>query len=500
MIKIYIDKHLDFLPVLPEKSELTDNAAEAELLFLGNGALQDIARADGMVVACLDPETVQDMGEEEIASMHDIWLLPVLPRLWQARLDKLVEWISELNKAQIEKSWLETLIDSMPDMIWFKNRDGLHMKVNQAFCKAAGKTRRMIEGRDHYFIWNVDKNSADHDETCINSEEEVIKANKTCTFNETLKIGNEKRHLLTYKTPIHDRHGSIIGTVGVAHDITNILNLSMEIEIFLEAMPFPIIMHDEKGIITHMNQKFSDFFQEKKKDIIGVNYRDWKNWFFTREAGSLGFMDKDEKKYVSVRETDLKDIFGNVFGGLAVFSDITAEKNLEIQIRKNASEDHLTGLANRHALNEYFEQLNKEIFHLLYLDLDNFKAVNDRWGHETGDMALRKIASVMRETCPDDFLARLGGDEFLVCITREMDHDSLISLAEKIQTNLAEWFNSLEKLSDVSLSIGIRAACNSESPVEQLIHEADQAMYEAKMNGKAQAKVWKNKHSEMQEK
>lgn len=487
MIKIHIDPTLDFHPKIPKNAEFTDNPAEAEILFTPGAAIGNKAH----VIACRSPKDVLDMDAEEIAACHDVWLMPVIPALWQARLDKLVEWLAELNTARMEKSWLETLIDSMPDMIWFKSLDGLHMKVNQAFCKAAGKTRKMIEGRDHYFIWNVDPNSSEHDETCVTSEAEVIKANKTCTFNETLKIGDQKRHLLTYKTPIHDRHGEIIGTVGVAQDITNILNLSMEIEIFLEAMPYPIIMHDDKGIITHMNQKFADFFNERKSDIIGVNYWDWKNWFFSHEAGSLVFMDHNKKKFVSVRETDLKDIFGNVFGGVTVFSDITAEKSLEIQIRKNASEDHLTGLANRHALTEYFDKMNKEVFHLLYIDLDNFKAVNDRWGHETGDMALRKIASVMRETFPDDFLVRLGGDEFLVCITREIDDAELSALAAKVQSNLSSWFSSLEKLSDVSLSIGIRPACNPEAPLDQLIHEADQAMYAAKRDGKAQAKIWK---------
>lgn len=486
MIKIYIDPALDFHPQLPQRSELTDNPEDAELLFL----LRPVAWKNAHVIACIDQEAAQNIKTEDISSCHDIWLLPVIPALWQARLETLIEWLSELNTTRMEKSWLETLIDSMPDMIWFKSLDGLHMKVNQAFCKAAGKTRKMIEGRDHYFIWNVDPNSADHDETCVTSEAEVIKANKTCTFNETLKIGDQKRHLLTHKTPIHDRHGEIIGTVGVAQDITNILNLSMEIEIFLEAMPYPIIMHDDKGIITHMNQKFADFFNERKSDIIGVNYWDWKNWFFAHEAGSLVFKDHNKKKFVSVRETDLKDIFGNVFGGVTVFSDITAEKSLEIQIRKNASEDHLTGLANRHALTEYFHKIDKDAFHLLYIDLDNFKAVNDRWGHETGDMALRKIASVMRETFPDDFLVRLGGDEFLVCITREIEDNELSELAAKVQKNLSNWFSSLEKLSDVSLSIGIRPACDRQAPLEQLIHEADQAMYAAKRGGKAQAKIW----------
>lgn len=486
MIKIYIDPFINYNPTLPKNSELTDSPIDADIAFVPDNSI----KTKGYAIACIDREKVVEMEEAEIAAFHDIWFLPVIPQLWQNRLDTLVGWITELNTAQIEKSWLETLIDSIPDMIWFKSLDGLHMKVNKAFCKAAGKTRKMIEGRDHYFIWNVDKNSSDYDETCISSEEEVIKANKTCVFNETLKIGNQKRHLVTYKTPILDRHGKIIGTVGVAHDITSILNLNREIEIFLKAMPFPIIMHDDKGIITHMNQHFADFFHEKKEDIIGTNYKDWKAWFFTNEVGSLVFTDEEGKKFVSLKETDLKDIFGNVFGGVAVFSDITAEKDLEIQIRRNACEDHLTGLNNRHALNEFFEQMNHDIFHLLYLDLDNFKAVNDRWGHETGDLALRKIASVMKELCPEDFLARLGGDEFLICIARQMESGDLTELANKIQNKLSEWFSSLEKFTGVSLSIGIRPSCTADSPVDQLIHEADQAMYEAKRNGKAQAKIW----------
>lgn len=485
-VKIYIDPNLDFHPNLPKQAEITDNPDRAELLFTTG-----TRTGNGYVVACRGLDAAQDMGEDEIAAFHDIWLFPVIPSLWQARLEKLVAQIAELNTTKIEKSWLETLIDTMPDMVWFKSLDGLHMKVNLAFCKAAGKTRKMIEGRDHYFIWNVDKNSVNDDEACASSDTEVLKANRVCTFNEILRIGNQKRHLQTYKAPIHDRHGEVIGTVGIAHDITNILNLNMEMDIFLEAMPFPIIIHNEKGIITHMNEKFASFFHEKKSDIIGTDYGDWKAWFFTCEAATLSFMDNGEKKFLSVMETELKDIFGNVFGGLAVFSDITAEKKLEIQIRRNANEDHLTGLANRYALNEYFQKMDKDaVFHLLYIDLDNFKAVNDRWGHETGDVALKKVASVMRETCPDDFLARLGGDEFLICIAREMQGEELAALAEKIQANLSSWFSSMEKLSNISLSIGIRPACDPKFPLARLIHEADQAMYAAKRNGKAQVKIW----------
>ncbi|MCM1128782.1 MAG: diguanylate cyclase [Alistipes senegalensis] len=487
MIKIYIEEGIDFCPDLPKDCEFTDHLGNAELAFVKN---YSAARSQACLVACLEQAAVMKMTEDEIGAFNDIWFLPVIPQLWQSRLDKLVDQMRNLNTFRLEKVWLDTLMDSIPNMIWFKSLDGLHMKVNQAFCKAAGKTRKMIEGKDHYFIWNVDKNSADHDDTCINSEAEVIKANKTCTFDETLKIGNQKRRLITYKTPIHDRHGNIIGTVGVAQDVTNILNLNMEMEIFLEAMPFPIVIHNDKGIITHLNQRFTDYFHERKDDIVGVNYNDWKSWFFTQEMNSLSFMDADEKRFVSIRETSMRDIFGAVFGGVVVFSDITAEKKLEIQIHRNANEDHLTGLANRHAVDQYFKHAVSGIFHLLYVDLDNFKSVNDRWGHETGDQALKKLADVMRETCPDDFIARLGGDEFLICIHHEREESELVSLADSIREKLEEWFKASHKLSGVSVSIGVRANCTAETPVGQLIHEADQAMYEAKRNGKSQTRTW----------
>lgn len=471
---------------LPEGCELAASPSDADVLFLEEP--METQKPEAYKIGCLSREKITGMSQEEISYYYDVWVLPPVPGLWRARFHNLIINIRELQTAYLEKSWLETLIDSMPDMVWFKSLDGLHMKVNQAFCKACGKTKRMIEGRDHYFIWNVDQNDADHDDTCVESEKEVVKANRTCSFNEVLKIGDRKRHLLTHKTPIHDRHGGIIGTVGVAHDITNILNLNMEIEIFLEAMPFPLIMFDDKHIITHINKIFSAFFHEKKSDIIGTNYYDWKKWFFKEGKTSYSF--DNGKKFVSILETDLKDVFGNVFGGVSAFRDITAEKSLEIQILKNATEDSLTGLANRHALSEFFDNMGDDPFHLLYIDLDNFKHVNDMYGHETGDMALRKIAKVMREVCPQDFLARLGGDEFLICLKRDISSEELISLANIIQATLNDWFSSLEKFSGISLSIGIRPDCDLETPVEQLIHEADQAMYSAKRSGKAQARLW----------
>lgn len=487
MLKIYIDDSIGFHPTLPSGCEFTRDVSNADVAFVKTA---EAAEGVPYVIGCLERALVLTMDKSSIDKFYNVWILPVIPNLWQIRMENVISLIADLNTARIENAWLETLINSLPDMVWFKSLDGLHMKVNQAFCKAAGKTRKMIEGRDHYFIWNVEKDNSDYDDTCIASEQEVIKAGKTCKFHETLKIGNEKRHLLTHKTPISDRHGKIIGTVGVAHDITNILNLNMEMEIILKAIPYPIILHDDKNKITHINPHFEDFFHERLSDLIGATYDDWKQWFFVREASCYSFMDGDEKKYVNIKETAIRDIFGNVCGGVCVFSDITAEKNLEIEIRKNAYEDHLTGLANRHAMNEYFSKMGSEVFQLLYLDMDNFKAVNDRFGHDAGDLALRQIAAVMRETCPGEFLARLGGDEFLICIGGPREVEELGVIADTLQEKLTSWLHASDKYAGVSLSVGIRPGCTRGTPIDQLISEADKAMYEAKRRGKAQATVW----------
>lgn len=136
------------------------------------------------------------------------------------------------------------------------------------------------------------------------------------------------------------------------------------------------------------------------------------------------------------------------------------------------------------------------ISHLLYLDLDNFKHVNDTFGHEAGDAALCSLAESIKEVFPEDFAARLGGDEFVICVCREMEVPALVALANVLQKKVTDLFANSDQLKNISLSIGVRAHCPADAPIDQLIREADGAMYKAKELGKARVELWRKQANE----
>lgn len=115
------------------------------------------------------------------------------------------------------KQYLDAAINSSPNMIWYKAKDGTHEKVNDGFCKIVGKPKETVEGRDHCFIWDA---TAEDAEVCAATDRKVMAAGTTCTAEENVKSGGEMKLFITYKTPLYDVDGSIMGTVGVGIDVT----------------------------------------------------------------------------------------------------------------------------------------------------------------------------------------------------------------------------------------------------------------------------------------
>jgi diguanylate cyclase (GGDEF)-like protein len=170
-----------------------------------------------------------------------------------------------------------------------------------------------------------------------------------------------------------------------------------------------------------------------------------------------------------------------------------AERALSAQLSHQVVHDPLTGAANRvlisdrlgHALARVRRQESQVA--VLFIDVDNFKLVNDELGHETGDFVLTAIAQRLAECVrPTDTVGRFGGDEFLV-ICEDLTHDGQgVEIAERILEGLSRPFETPFGERIVSASIGV-APCGSGRPesVANLIRAADQAMYRAKMEGKA---------------
>ncbi len=176
---------------------------------------------------------------------------------------------------------------------------------------------------------------------------------------------------------------------------------------------------------------------------------------------------------------------------LAVGLDITEKKRSDEHIIWLAEHDVLTELYNRRKFNSTFEQLlnnAKRFDHqgaLLFLDLDQFKDINDRYGHKAGDQVLKQVAeTLLTLSRTTDSVARLGGDEFAI-ILPQTDEDGAINFAQKIIEQLAQInisFNSLKY--KVTTSIGIVQFPLEDQTIEELISNADIAMYQAKAKGK----------------
>ena len=160
--------------------------------------------------------------------------------------------------------------------------------------------------------------------------------------------------------------------------------------------------------------------------------------------------------------------------------------------------DPLTGLFNRRAfekkLDEEFERAKRYRHHLslLILDIDNFKLINDTYGHHGGDAALVKISDTLREkTRQSDFPSRYGGEEF-VLVLPETDQDSALQVAAKILEAIrSSTFGSPNQLFRLTVSIGLTSTSNrSYTEWPQMLKDADQALYVAKNSGKDRIETW----------
>ncbi|MFH1493713.1 MAG: EAL domain-containing protein [Pseudomonadota bacterium] len=179
-----------------------------------------------------------------------------------------------------------------------------------------------------------------------------------------------------------------------------------------------------------------------------------------------------------------------VIGAVVTFRDITERKSHEEQLAHQATHDSLTGLANRTILNDRIGLLieravrEKSAIALLLLDLDRFKEINDSLGHGAGDELLQDMATLLSDLMRDsDTVARLGGDEFVILV--EMNTaDSAIPVAQKILEALKEPFSISGREVFASTSIGISLYPKDGASGEELLKNADVAMYLAKKQGR----------------
>jgi diguanylate cyclase (GGDEF)-like protein/PAS domain S-box-containing protein len=189
---------------------------------------------------------------------------------------------------------------------------------------------------------------------------------------------------------------------------------------------------------------------------------------------------------------------GVVTGTLGMFMDISERKRAEEQLLHDALHDGLTGLANRALFMDHLrltigrcKSRHANPYAVLFLDYDRFKVVNDSLGHAEGDELLKQIARRLELwTRSGDLVARFGGDEFVVLLTELAKPDDALEVARRIQDDLQRPFDINGSEVVISASIGIALSADGAGSAEEMLRDADIAMYSAKTKGRARYQVF----------
>ena len=182
---------------------------------------------------------------------------------------------------------------------------------------------------------------------------------------------------------------------------------------------------------------------------------------------------------------------GEITGAVVTFTDISERRQAERQILHLATHDALTGLPTLRLANDRLTtaigraRRNKDKVAVMFIDLDEFKSVNDTYGHDAGDAMLRHVAEILRLSVREtDTASRVGGDEFLVVVSELHSVADATRIAEKIIQRVSQPIQLQGKQAAVGASIGISVYPDHGGEAEQLIKLADAAMYEVKKSGK----------------
>lgn len=460
--------------------------------------LPEASREKCLVVYLLSVDETGSVKQEQLAKADMLWMMPgerYQKDLLEVYYKKLLLFMKDVADNRKQKICFQTLIDSLPDLIWFKDRKGAHLMVNNGFCSAVEKTKEQIYKKGHYYIWDIPKEEYEQgDYVCLESEDIVMAARKTCLFDENVKTKSGMRLFKTYKSPLIDADEEIFGTCGFAHDVTELQNISKELSIVLKSFPLAVVIEDPKGMAVSVNPEFLRYFPN---ETLGEDqsFADWKQKLLAEKSVKNGdsieieLDDGEDKTVLMYREAPVIDVFGEALGTIDIFQDITIEKKFGEQTLYAATTDFLTGLNNRRSLFRYLDEtLSCPQMTVITLDLDNFKQVNDMYGHKEGDRALVETARLLRECFPQDFIARLGGDEFIIVQVRSITAEELRKEVGYMIDTMHAYYGSDEKFSGMTVSAGAAYSiidAGAVHEIENLMQRSDKALYKAKESGKA---------------
>ncbi|WP_462160023.1 sensor domain-containing protein [Pseudoalteromonas sp. GB56] len=419
-------------------------------------------------------------------------------------VSKIARDISQEVELAKKATLLNAIVTSSDDAIISKTLDGVVTSWNEGAQKMFGYEADEMLGQSILKLFPVDKKN--EEKYLI---DKIVRGKNVDNFQTVrLRKDGSKVPIDVSLSPIKDEQGVIIGVSKIARDISKRLQLEQKTKYFqaiVDSSDDAIISRDVNGLITSWNKGAEVLFGYSAEQMIGNDMnafipeqcRGEEEFIFNQiENGNQvdHYVTQRVNRHgqilnVSLSVSPIKDVDGDVVGISSIFHDVTAQYEAENTLKMLGEIDILTQLLNRKAL---VQKLQEEIrqckgglgLGLIYLDLDRFKDINDKQGHEYGDAVLCHIADVVADIVYEKgVIGRIGSDEFLILLPR-CDVDAVEKIAQTILHELHKPFEIKDVMNVISGSIGIAMYPAHGMDHKTLITNADYALVQSKQVGR----------------
>jgi len=491
----------------------------AELLGMRISQLEaresdELSLANLQKIAAVGSDHFETRHRTKDGKVFDVEVSVMYQEAEGGRMVAFLRDISERKRAELAlkeaKALNEAIVENAPLMIFLKEASSLrYVVLNRSGEELLGFDRSALIGKS-----DLDFFPPDQAEHFMRKDREVLGGNLGVQDTPLEPVQTAKkglRFLHTRKVGIRGGDGQMKYLLGISEDITESKNaqerLLLTANVFTHARE-GILIADAAGIIVDVNESFSRITGYSREQALGQKphilssghqspefyramwtalHRDGQ-WY-----GEIWNRRQNGEVYAEMLNISaVSDDRGQVQNYVALFSDITAIKENEKKLEHMAHYDVLTGLPNRVLLADRLNQAMTQSIRrsqqlaVVYLDLDGFKSINDSHGHEHGDRLLTHVASRMKHALREgDTLARMGGDEFVAVLIDLSDGQAAAPLLNRLLSAAAEPVQLGDLILQTSASLGVTVYPQTESlDADQLLRQADQAMYQAKLAGK----------------
>jgi diguanylate cyclase (GGDEF)-like protein/PAS domain S-box-containing protein len=421
------------------------------------------------------------------------------------------------------------LFENVVDGVYIASRDGELIAANPALVEMLG----YASVEELKAVGNTAKlyvNPIDRERVFARLEAEGLVKN----FEYRLRRKDGREIVVLENTrAVYDDDGVIVSHEGTITDITDrkraetrIFEEKERAQVTLQSIGDGVITTDADGCVDYINPVAQDLTGWDMRSARGIPINEIMTIIHAHTRATVNnpvmrclkegrVISLDENSILITKDSDevpiqdsaapIRDRIGNIIGSVMVFHDVSKETRLFRQLSYQASHDALTGLINRQEFeNRLIRALdgiysNSETTHaLLYLDLDQFKVVNDTFGHTAGDALLRQLSElVQKQIRSTDLLARLGGDEFGMLLERCSEKRAL-KVAEAIRVAVEGFrFEWKDSFTTIRCSIGVVMVSSENADVAKLMSSADVACYSAKDMGRNQVHLYEDSDASM---